>query len=117
MAVTLDGSLRSLVLGCARRRGWSTQRHIAVACGLEESAFSRFLDGRQEIGAVATFGLFREVGIPHEHYGTAFELLDRAQREARAAPAHGPPEPPPEPSGYRCTCGRAGWSAPAGIVT
>jgi hypothetical protein len=121
MPSTTDGqfaTLRDLVLHHAGRRGWSTQRHIAVACGLDETALSRFLDGRQDIGAVRTYALFREIGIPVERYPLAFELLDRSQRLAREidgarravsvahrtgmdeADAPLPAAPSPPPTGY-----------------
>jgi hypothetical protein len=76
-------TLRDLLLHYAARRGWRTQRRIAVCCGLDEAAFSRFLDGKQDIGAVPTFDLFRAVRLPVERYPLAFELLGRAQEEAR----------------------------------
>jgi hypothetical protein len=85
MVATDFTTLRDLVLHYAGRRGWRTQRRIAVTCGLDETAFSRFLDGKQDIGAVATFALFQAVRVPIELYPLAFELLGRAQDEARRA--------------------------------
>ena len=76
-------TLRDLVLYYGARRGWSTQRHIAVACGLDESALSRFLNGEQDIGARRTHALFREVGVPVDQYDLAYALLGRAQDLAR----------------------------------
>src|SRR6266536_1446742 len=83
MTATPYPTLRDLILECAARNGWHTQRRIALSCGIEESALSRFLDGRQDLGAVATFELFRAVSVPVEQYPVAFELLRRAQTEAR----------------------------------
>ncbi|HEY7296269.1 MAG TPA: helix-turn-helix transcriptional regulator [Dehalococcoidia bacterium] len=76
-------SLRELVLYHAARRGWRTQRQIAVLCGIDESALSRLLNGEQDIGAWRTHALFRTVGIPVEQYDLAYALLGRA-REAAA---------------------------------
>lgn len=86
-------SLRDLVLHHAARRGWHTQRHVAVICGLDESALSRFLNGEQDIGARRTHALFQAVGIPVEEYDLAYALLGRAQdtahqlRSGRRVPA------------------------------
>ena len=77
-------TFRDLVVAYARRRGWTTQRHIAVACEIDETALSRFLGGEQEIGSVRTYALLRTVGVPVERCDAAFLLLDRAQREAQA---------------------------------
>jgi transcriptional regulator with XRE-family HTH domain len=76
-------SLRDLVLRHAARRGWHTQRHVAVISGLDESALSRFLNGEQDIGARRTHALFQTVGIPVEEYDLAYALLGRAQDDAR----------------------------------
>jgi len=77
-------TLRQLVLHYARRRGWRTQRHIAVACGFDESGLSRFLNGEQDIGAWRTHALFQEIGVPPEHYDLAYTLLGCALEQARA---------------------------------
>ena len=82
-AVTFD-TLRDLVLYYGSRRGWRTQRHIAVACGLDESALSRFLNGEQDIGARRTHALFRAIGVPVDQYDLAYALLGRAQDLARS---------------------------------
>ena len=84
MQATSFDTLRDLVLYYGARRGWSTQRHIAVACGLDESALSRFLNGEQDIGARRTHALFQAVGIPVDRYDLAYALLGRAQDLARA---------------------------------
>ncbi len=90
MQATTFETLRELVLHHGAARGWRTQRHIAVACGLDESALSRFLNGEQDIGARRTHALFQAIGIPVEHYDLAYALLGRAQelaaesREARS---------------------------------
>lgn len=76
-------SLRDLVLHHAARRGWHTQRHVAVICGLDESALSRFLNGEQDLGARRTHALFQAVGVPVEQYDLAYALLGRAQDSAR----------------------------------
>lgn len=95
MQATTFETLRELVLHHGAARGWRTQRHIAVACGLDESALSRFLNGEQDIGARRTHALFQAVGIPVEQYDLAYTLLGRAQevaaesREARTARARG----------------------------
>jgi hypothetical protein len=78
------GTLRELVLHHAAGRGWRTQRHVAVACGLEESTLSRFLNGEQDLGARRTHAFFKEVGIPVEMYDQAYALLGREQESARA---------------------------------
>ena len=83
MQATTFESLRDLVLYYGARRGWSTQRHIAVACALDESALSRFLNGEQDIGARRTHALFREIGVPVDQYDLAYALLGRAQDLAR----------------------------------
>jgi hypothetical protein len=77
-------TLRDLVMHYAARRGWRTQRHIAVACGFDESGLSRFLNGEQDIGARRTHALFQAVGIPVEQYDLAYALLGQAQEQARA---------------------------------
>jgi transcriptional regulator with XRE-family HTH domain len=79
MQTTSFDSLRDLVLHFAAAQGWHTQRHVAVACGLDESALSRFLNGEQDIGARRTHALFRAVGVPVDLYNTAYALLGRAQ--------------------------------------
>ncbi len=78
-------TLRDMVLHYGARHGWSTQRHIAVVCGLDESALSRFLNGEQDIGARRTHRLFQAIGIPVVHYDLAYALLGRAQESATAA--------------------------------
>jgi transcriptional regulator with XRE-family HTH domain len=78
-------TLRDLVLHHAARRGWLTQRHVAVICGLDESALSRFLNGEQDIGARRTHALFQAVGVPVEQYDLAYALLARAQEAAADA--------------------------------
>jgi transcriptional regulator with XRE-family HTH domain len=94
-------TLRDLVLHHGVRRGWRTQRHIAVACGLDETALSRFLNGDQDLGARRTHALFRAVGIPVDQYDLAYALLGRAQDAARAArvdrQAHERAAPSPAP--------------------
>lgn len=87
MQSTAFSSLRDLVLHHGKRRGWSTQRHIAVACELDETALSRFLNGEQDIGARRTHALFRELGVPVEQYDHAYELLEQAQELARRSAA------------------------------
>ncbi|MGH2585387.1 MAG: hypothetical protein ACRDJE_10785 [Dehalococcoidia bacterium] len=77
-------TLRQLVLHYARRRGWRTQRHIAVACGFDESGLSCFLNGEQDIGAWRTHALFQEIGVPPDHYDLAYTLLGHALEQARA---------------------------------
>ncbi len=79
----LRADLRALVLHYAKRRGWRTQRRIATACELEETALSRFLNGEQDLGARRTHALFRAVGIPVDDYDLAYELLARIQEQAR----------------------------------
>ena len=64
MQATDFATLRDLILFYAGQRGWSTQRHVAVICGLDESALSRFLNGEQDIGARRTHTLFQAVGVP-----------------------------------------------------
>jgi transcriptional regulator with XRE-family HTH domain len=81
-AVTFE-TLRELVMHYAARRGWRTQRHIAVVCGFDESGLSRFLNGEQDIGARRTHALFQAVGIPVEQYDLAYSLLGAAQEQAR----------------------------------
>jgi transcriptional regulator with XRE-family HTH domain len=76
-------TLRDLVLFYAAQRGWSTQRHVAVICGLDESALSRFLNGELDIGARRTHALFQAVGVPVDQYDLAYALLGRAQDSAR----------------------------------
>jgi transcriptional regulator with XRE-family HTH domain len=83
MQATDFATLRDLVLYHAAQRGWSTQRHVAVICGLDESALSRFLNGEQDIGARRTHALFQTVGVPVEQYDLAYTLLGRAQDSAR----------------------------------
>jgi hypothetical protein len=84
-------TLRDLVLYYGGRRGWHTQRQIAVMCGLDESALSRFLNGEQDLGARRTHALFCAVGVPVDRYDLAYALLGRAQelakqsKEARSA--------------------------------
>jgi len=78
-------TLRDLVMHYAERRGWPTQRTVAVMCGLDESALSRLLNGEQDVGARRTHALFQAVGIPVEHYDLAYALLGRAQERARAS--------------------------------
>lgn len=78
-------SLRDLVLHYAARRGWRTQRHVAVVCGLDETALSRFLNGEQDIGARRTHALFQAVGVPVDEYDAAYALLAQAQDIARTA--------------------------------
>ena len=78
-------TLRDLVLHHAARRGWLTQRHVAVICGLDESALSRFLNGEQDIGARRTHALFQAVGVPVEQYDLAYALLGKAQQMATKA--------------------------------
>ena len=84
MHATTFETLRDLVLHYAGRRGWLTQRQIAVMCGLDESALSRWLNGEQDIGARRTHALFQEVGIPVDQYDLAYALLGRAQESAQA---------------------------------
>lgn len=76
-------TLQDLLLTCGRRRGWRTQRHIAVSCEIDETAYSRFVHGEQEIGATRTYALFRAVGVPAERIDLAYTLLEQAQRLAR----------------------------------
>ena len=83
MQATTFETLRELVLHYAGRRGWLTQRQIAVMCGLDESALSRWLNGEQDIGARRTHALFQEVGIPVDRYDLAYALLGRAQESAQ----------------------------------
>jgi transcriptional regulator with XRE-family HTH domain len=83
MQITDIGTLRDLVLHHAARRGWQTQRQVAVICGLDESALSRFLNGEQDLGARRTHALFQAVGIPVDEYDLAYALLARAQDSAR----------------------------------
>ena len=98
-------SLRELLLFYARRRGWRTQRRIAMACDLEETALSRFLNGEQDLGARRTHTLFRAVGIPVDDYDLAYELLARAQEQARAhreaRRRHGVPAPLTSPAAVK----------------
>ena len=77
-------TLRDLVMHYAERRGWSTQRTVAVMCGLDESALSRLLNGEQDVGARRTHALFQAVGVPVDQYDLAYALLGRAQEQARA---------------------------------
>lgn len=93
-------SLRELVLHHAARRGWHTQRQIAVFCGLDESALSRLLNGEQDIGAWRTHALFRAVGIPVEQYDLAYALLGQARSAAAqtAQKPHGATITPSHPS-------------------
>lgn len=115
MQATDIATLRDLVLFYAAQRGWSTQRHVAVISGLDESALSRFLNGEQDIGARRTHALFQTVGVPVEQYDLAYALLGRAQDSAREirtgrrepagatarpnqAALDGWPAPPPFPS-------------------
>jgi hypothetical protein len=77
-------TLRDLVMHHAARRGWLTQRTVAVMCGLDESALSRLLNGEQDVGARRTHALFQAVGVPVEQYDLAYALLGRAQEQARA---------------------------------
>jgi transcriptional regulator with XRE-family HTH domain len=82
---TIDfDSLRDLVLHYGARRGWQTQRQIAVMCGIDETGLSRFLNGEQDIGARRTHALFQAVGVPVDRYDLAYALLGRAQEQARA---------------------------------
>jgi transcriptional regulator with XRE-family HTH domain len=83
MQATTFETLRDLILHHAARQGWHTQRHVAVICGLDESALSRFLNGEQDLGARRTHALFQTVGIPIDEYDVAYALLGRAQDEAR----------------------------------
>lgn len=91
MQATEFETLREMVLHYSADRGWRTQRHIAVASGLDETALSRFLNGEQDIGARRTHALFQAVGVPIERYDLAYTLLGQAQdlartiREARSA--------------------------------
>jgi hypothetical protein len=94
-------TLRDLVMHYAARRGWSTQRTVAVMCGLDESALSRLLNGEQDIGARRTHALFQAVGIPVDEYDLAYRLLGRAQEAAhlnrvarQAGAGRGAPMPP-----------------------
>jgi len=80
-AISFD-TLRAMVLHYSALRGWRTQRHIAVICGLDEAALSRFLSGEQDIGARRTHALFQTVGIPPERYDYAYALLGQAQELA-----------------------------------
>lgn len=82
MQATAFETLRDLVIHHAARQGWRTQRHIAVICGMDESALSRFLSGEQDIGARRTHRLFQAVGVPVEQYDLAYALLGRAQEQA-----------------------------------
>jgi transcriptional regulator with XRE-family HTH domain len=82
-AITFE-TLRDLVMHYAARRGWLTQRTVAVMCGLDESALSRLLNGEQDVGARRTHALFQAVGVPVEQYDLAYALLGRAQEQARA---------------------------------
>lgn len=84
--MSTDGAVtfRDVVLYYGRRRGWSTQRHIAVACEIDESALSRFLKGEQDIGTCRAHALFQQLGIPAAHYDVVYSLLAQAQRRARA---------------------------------
>ncbi|MGD9892014.1 MAG: helix-turn-helix domain-containing protein [Dehalococcoidia bacterium] len=84
MQATEFESLRDMVMHYARRRGWRTQRHVAVACGFDESGLSRFLNGEQDIGARRTHTLFQAVGVPVEQYDVAYSLLGQVQEQARA---------------------------------
>jgi hypothetical protein len=84
MQATTFETLRDLVMHYAGRRGWSTQRTVAVMCGLDESALSRLFNGEQDIGARRTHILFQAVGIPVDQYDLAYILLGRAQEQARA---------------------------------
>lgn len=99
MQATAFSTLRDLVLHHAAGRGWSTQRHIAVVCGLDESALSRFLNGEQDLGARRTHAIFRAVGVPVDQYDLAYTLLGRAQelartgRQGRARPSASPSRP------------------------
>ena len=77
-------TLRDLVMHYAARRGWPTQRTVAVMCGLDESALSRLLNGEQDVGARRTHALFQAVGVPVDQYDLAYALLGRAQEQARA---------------------------------
>lgn len=77
--------LRDLVRHHGARRGWHSQRQIAVFCGLDETALSRFLNGEQDIGARRTHALFQALGVPVEQYNLAYALLGRAQEQAHAA--------------------------------
>ncbi|MGE0543855.1 MAG: helix-turn-helix domain-containing protein [Dehalococcoidia bacterium] len=92
MQATDFATLRDLILFYAAQRGWSTQRHVAVICGLDESALSRFLSGEQDIGARRTHALFQSIGVPVEQYDLAYALLGRAQDGAREL-RHGRREP------------------------
>jgi len=83
MQATAFDSLRDLIMHHAARRGWATQRTVAVMCGLDESALSRLLNGEQDIGARRTHALFQAVGIPVDQYDLAYALLGRAQEQAR----------------------------------
>lgn len=83
MQATTFATLRDLVLHHAAGRGWTTQRHIAVICGLDESALSRFLNGEQDLGARRTHAIFQAVGIPVVQYDLAYTLLGRAQELAQ----------------------------------
>lgn len=76
-------TLRDLVLHYGARRGWYTQRRIAVMCGHDESALSRFLNGEQDLGARRTHALFCAVGVPVERYDLAYALLGRAQEQSK----------------------------------
>jgi hypothetical protein len=78
-------TLRELVLHYATRQGLNTQRRLAIACDLDETAVSRFLNGEQDIGAWTTYCLFQAAGVPVEQYHRAFALLGEAQELARSA--------------------------------
>lgn len=93
MTALAFADLRALIRHHGERRGWRSQRQIAVMCGLDESALSRFLNGEQDIGARRTHALFQTIGVPVEQYDIAYALLGRAQEQARAARDRRSPEP------------------------
>src|SRR5438270_58394 len=74
-----------MVMYYAHRCGWKSQRTVATYCGIDETGLSRFLDGRQDLGAVATYALFRTVRIPTAELPIAFELLTQAQAEVKTS--------------------------------
>jgi transcriptional regulator with XRE-family HTH domain len=117
-------TLRDLVMYHAARRGWSTQRTVAVMCGIDESALSRLLNGEQDIGARRTHALFQAVGVPVDQYDLAYILLGRAQEQAQAHRAarqaserHAAPAPPaaahPALTGWRVSRTRPALAMPA----
>lgn len=91
MQATDFPTLRDLVLHFGAQRGWLTQRQIAVMCGLDESALSRFLNGEQDLGARRTHALFRDLGVPIDLYDLAYALLAQAQEQAKQLRVPRPP--------------------------